>query len=109
MDEKKALRPEYYYRPSLDTLRESFHDGVAKIDEGLTIGRLGYGGLAGIAGRSMGFYFLTVPVAPFQAQCSGAVPSRSTTSTRSRTSFTSEPERRWSIPTIRRSRRRGRS
>ena len=38
-----SQREEYYYKPSLDELRESVRDGVCHVDAGLTIGRYGYG------------------------------------------------------------------
>uniref|UniRef100_A0A914BXW0 Nuclear pore complex protein Nup98-Nup96 n=1 Tax=Acrobeloides nanus TaxID=290746 RepID=A0A914BXW0_9BILA len=36
-------RPEYYVEPSLSALKEATVNGVCKINNGLTIGRLGYG------------------------------------------------------------------
>lgn len=36
-------RPEYYAEPSLNALKESTTNGKCQINNGLTIGRLGYG------------------------------------------------------------------
>jgi len=44
-DVEVALRNDYYYKPTLEELREKYIDGSVKIgeNEDLTIGRLGYG------------------------------------------------------------------